>query len=138
MRFSWFKIMLATMAVAFTVGCGGGGGGSSESEINLSGSWKGRWESTADKKYDGNIEANIIHSGSSVNGNAVITDSPCLKSGNISGTTEKGNNISFGVFSGGNTIVFTATYTANTINGTYVVTAGNCAGDVGIFSLEKQ
>jgi len=27
MRFSWFKIMLAAMAVAFTVGCGGGGGG---------------------------------------------------------------------------------------------------------------
>lgn len=27
MRFSWFKIMLATLAIAFTVGCGGGGGG---------------------------------------------------------------------------------------------------------------
>ncbi|WP_201353642.1 DUF1566 domain-containing protein [Hydrogenimonas urashimensis] len=27
MRFSWLKIMFATLAVAFTVGCGGGGGG---------------------------------------------------------------------------------------------------------------
>ena len=130
--------ILSLLFLFFIVISCGGGGGSNEVEINLSGNWKGKWESTADKKYIGSISANIIHNASSINGNATITNSPCLKGGSISGTTESGNNISFGVFSGGNTIVFTASYTANTISGTYVITAGNCAGDVGMFSLEKQ
>jgi len=139
MKKSFISLMLAVFAVFLIASCGGGSGGSNnESTINLTGNWKGVWQSTADTKYKGTIQANLIQDNLTIKGNAIIANSPCMKNGSLSGTIQNNNNISFGVFSGGNTIVFTASYTSTIISGTYLITAGNCAGDVGTFSLEKQ
>ena len=129
-------LSLALMLFVFSIitGCGGGGsGGDSSSSINLTGNWSGTWEGTD----SGNVSANLTHSGTSITGTASISNSPCISSGDVSGSVSE-NNITFGLVSGTDEIAYTGEFTSTTISGSYQVLSGACAGDTGTFELTKQ
>ncbi len=111
------------------------GQGDATKGVNLTGSWSGSWASSNGIDH-GNVSAALIQSGTSVSGTESITESPCISGGSVSGTVS-GNNVSFGVVSGPDTVTYTATYTSTSMSGTYSVTTGACTGDAGTFSMNK-
>ena len=101
--------------------------------VDITGTWSGSWASS-NGINNGNISAVLTQSGTSVIGTLSITGSPCISNGSVSGTVS-GNNVSFGIISGSDTVEYNATYTSTSMSGTYSVTTGACAGDTGTFSL---
>ena len=103
--------------------------------IDLTGAWNGTWASSGGV-YSGSLSVTLVQSGTSITGTATIAGSPCITSGSVSGTFT-GNNITFGVVSGQDSIEFYATYASQSIDGTYIITAGSCSGEFGTFSMSK-
>ena len=131
-----FLIFVLTVCIGLIAGCsggssssGGGGGG------DLTGNWTGTWVSSVFVAW-GNVSMNIVQSGTSISGSAVLTGSPNFPNCTISGSVS-GNNMTATVVSGSNTAVFTATYSSTSMNGTYGITTGASAGDFGTFSMNK-
>jgi pectate lyase len=111
--------------------CGGGGGG----PVNVTGDWSGTW--TSSRGSGSTLSATLLQSGTSVSGTAQVGGSPCLSTGDVSGTVS-GSGATFGVVSGSHGITFTANrITASSMTGTYSVSSGWCAGDSGSFSLTR-
>ena len=140
-----FIVFVLTVCIGLIAGCSGGdsssGGGSSGGDTSgavegiLTGSWNGSWTSL-NGNGSGNISANIIHGDSSIIGSISMTDYPCMSRGSLSGTVLE-NNVNIIVVFATNTIVYSALYTSTSISGAYAVTAGDCTGDVGTFSINK-
>lgn len=131
----------AVLAVLVTnMACGGSKSPTtpSPSSPNLSGSWRGTWQSA--RGPSGSVTASLTHTGSSLTGTASLTGSPCFTSGTVSGTVA-GGSVTIGVaFPGSHQVNFTGTAdsTGGSMNGQYAVTGGACSGDAGTWSMTKQ
>lgn len=101
---------------------------------SFSGNWSGTWSSTAAPPQGGTFQAKVTQTGQNLAGTVTVTGSPLISSGTVSGTVQ-GNQISFGILTGGITaITFTGSFSGNTASGTYA--AAN--GDVGTWQATRQ
>ncbi|MDP9226266.1 MAG: hypothetical protein M3P18_20995, partial [Actinomycetota bacterium] len=73
----------------------------------IQGPWDGTWTSTSDG-VNGTFHIDFAQSGIQLNGSIVITNTPCITAGTITGTLA-GNRITFGAVQGAQTIVYTGT-----------------------------
>ena len=131
-----FIVFVLSVSIGLIAGCSGGSSSGGGAGVVLTGNWSGTWVSSG-TPYWGYIAVSMVQSGTSISGTAVLTGSPnfpnCSMSGSVSGNTMNATGVS-----GSNTVVFTATCTSTSMNGTYAVSAGSCAGDYGTFSMNKQ
>ncbi len=139
-------LLVVSLAVLLTA-CGSSSSSEVDSsisgDIDLTGKWEGTWDSSV-QDGGGTLKVSWIQSGSSITGtySIALTYSGlgvfvCNPTGEVSGSIS-GNKITAGTYSGGTeTGSWSATFTSISMNGTYVVTSGLCAGDHGTFSLEK-
>lgn len=106
-----------------------------ETALDLTGTWRGSWVSEAGS--GGDLSADLEQAGSTLTGTMTISDSPCFKGGETSGTVS-GSKLIFGTIEDVNVIKFTApTLTQSEMSGTYSVDRGQCAGDRGTFVLRR-
>lgn len=128
-------VCVIALSVLSTLGSGGGGGGGETVTIDLTGNWRGTWNSSV-ANYSGNLSGTLTHSGTSISGTMNVTGSPCISSGTVSGTGA-GGSFSASIDSGQDSLQLQGSYTATSISGTYSVPNGVCAGDTGTFSLNQ-
>ncbi|MGH8071312.1 MAG: hypothetical protein ACRERE_40005 [Candidatus Entotheonellia bacterium] len=143
--------MLMLLAVHAAWVADGGEGGSGESRNgraitretvtstgDLTGHWEGIWESTR-FSVGGPLTGLLTQSASILTGEVTILDTACLSTGAVSGSVD-GDTVVFGV-------VFASDVQANfvgtvveeglAIEGSYDVSDGACAGDVGTWRVMK-
>jgi len=144
-------VILALCLVTACGGGGGGGGGSGSSgsdgnsggsssnsgeDIDVSGRWSGTWSSSVFFS-NGDFSLKLNQNGSSFTGSASFIGSNCFFGSSVSGSVS-GNRMNFGfVDSSGNRANFSGSATSSSMNGTYKVTSGFCAGDEGTFSATR-
>lgn len=132
------RLVLAVLPVFAATACsgGGGGGGSGAPPARVAGSYQGTWTSTA-SPASGAISVDLVQSAASVSGSGSMT-SPCTASIAFAGTV-RGSTVSGSIQSQGTTIAVSGTVAPAgahlEIVGSYGVTAGPCAGDVGMLQL---
>lgn len=129
----WGVLVLVT----FTGGCGSGDAAGPPAQIG--GQWTGTWLSTPTGRT-GTLATDIRQNGSTISGSIQVGSSPCLLAAAVSGLVN-GQAIQFQAQSGPDRMSFTATIqmaAAGSMIGSYSVTEGNCAGDVGTFDLTKS
>lgn len=136
MRRSFITLFLAA-ALVWALSCGGGGGSGGGSGF-LGGLWSGAWTSTAGMGT-GAIQATLSQSGTTVTGQGYIVVQGVRYDGSGTGTVTAADGpgqITLGMaFTQlGQSAVFKGNYTASTITGTYVMSAG----DKGTFAVTKQ
>jgi len=128
-------VALAGGAAAAVGGGGGGGGGdgggAEDSELNLTGDWIGTW--TDSSGHSGNLSFTLTQTNTSLSGTVSINGHECISTGTLSGTVT-GSNVDLVIVSGPDTASFNANCTSASINGTFEITSGSCAGDIGNFS----
>lgn len=126
------------MAGAFSVlvlSCGstGGGGAVGAGASPFDGTWTGTW-------LDGDVQGDItftLSGGGTVTGSVVLTGSPCIGNGAVTGTAS-GDSLNGEISAGGTTVSFSATATGTQMSGTFdAVTAGSCTGDTGTFTVSQ-
>jgi len=116
-------------------GGGGGSGGSEDNELNLTGDWIGTW--TDSSGLSGNLSLTLTQTNTSVSGTVSITGHECISTGTLSGTIT-GDNLVFVIETGTDTASFNANCTSTSINGTFEIMSGSCAGDIGNFSTSTN
>ena len=111
-------------------------GGPAPQTADVAGQWAGTW--TSDEiEAGGSLEATFAQTGNEISGTVTIDGSPCLATGTITGSVSS-SNVTFGAVSGPDGIEFSGTVGATSMNGTYSVESGLCAGDTGTFTAERQ
>lgn len=103
----------------------------------LTGHWTGTWDST-NHFESGYLNVYMNQTGKSLTGTVYISGSPCFLSANLNGQIEE-NNFSFGAVSNQDSISFFCTHnTFQSMQCNYLVDSGECAGDYGTASLNKE
>lgn len=108
-------------------------------QSGLTGNWQGVWGSIVVPTAFGKITASFVQTGTSLTG-YVQLDSVCFPGGPLSGTIT-GTHLSAAITISGielASVSATVDSTGNTITGAYGVLSGACAGDLGIFSLNRS
>ena len=135
------------LSTVLSSACGGGGSGSgggsspttpSSPTGSLTGSWTGTW--TSARGAGGSMTASLTQSGTSLTGAVSSTGSPCLTTGNVSGTVSGGSVTIGAVFGVSQQVNFTGSVNTawSNVNGQYSVSGGLCAGDAGTWTISKQ
>lgn len=101
----------------------------------LDGTWTGTYESSATSDR-GTVKIDWKQSGQQLAGTIVVSNTPCVSNGTISGTVS-GTTIAFGAVKGATTIAFTGTLSGKTIFGTYKADA-SCGNATGTWSVVKS
>ncbi len=106
--------------VLIAVMLGWAGTASAQMQLDLSGTWRGTWQSIVDPDFDGRFEVRFVQSGQRLTGSITVDGSPMISRGTVEGTIE-GNQVRFGVVTGGSAPVnFTGMFTARTGSGNYI------------------
>jgi hypothetical protein len=99
-------------------------------DINTTGNWNGTWIST-NGKDGGSANLTLIQKDFNLTGLFSIKDSPCLKSGSITGEIF-GSKLLMNIASGSHKIEFSANdISSKVISGSYITTNGKCKGSKG-------
>ena len=129
---SWFGAGVVLVASLFLLAACSS---TPEQTLDLSGSWSGTWSQSG--VVQGAVSTTFVQAGNALSGNVMITNSPCVTDGTITGTVTQ-SGASFGAVVGPDEITFTATTVSESeMSGTWEVGAGACSGGEGTFSLEK-
>jgi hypothetical protein len=129
------SLVMAGACVAMVLSCGstGSGGAVGAGTSPFDGTWAGTW-------LDGDVQGDItftLTGGGTVTGSVVLTGSPCIANGAVTGTAS-GDSLSGEISAGGTTVTFSATATGTQMSGTFdAVTAGSCTGDIGTFTVSQ-
>ncbi|MFA5551403.1 MAG: hypothetical protein WDA03_07270 [Trueperaceae bacterium] len=128
-RFVSWRVVVAGALLVVLAACSG-----PAAQGELHGNWEGSW--TSDNEGTGSVSAEFTHLGGALSGTVTIGGSPCLVTGTITGEVT-GANVAFGAAGPNDEIQFEATLTDDAMQGTYAVESGACAGDTGVFELQK-
>ena len=107
------------------------------SSIDITGNWKGTWASN-NGVHGGSISGTLIQSSKNLSGALTLTNSPCVKSGIISGSVI-GSTVDMSITSGKHSIRFTVdNVSLPGISGKYRAFGGLCEGDIGQLLIIKD
>ena len=137
-RYLLFAIIIV-FGFAAIISCSGGGDGTNDTitpTVNVTGNWSGTWSSSITSD-NGTATVELLQNGTNITGTMSMTGSPCMSTGSITGTVS-GSSVSFTAISGNDDIQVNGTVFNDTVTGNYSITTGLCAGDSGIFSLNKD
>ncbi len=102
----------------------------------LSGSWTGNWQDVTPDQAAGTFTLTWTQSGTALNGNIVVSGTPCLSAATVSGSIS-GSKITFGAVSGTHTVVYDGTVSGTTMQGTYTAPAA-CEDATGTWTATKK
>jgi hypothetical protein len=131
LRLQFSLIAFVVMAVS-GLGCSPSGSGKAAPAVNVAGSWQGTWNSN--QGVSGGLTLQLTDTGGTVSGTMNVTGSPCGNQTTVSGSVS-GYTV---VISTADSMRFTATVEQNNpsaMSGSYSISAGDCQGDAGTFSL---
>lgn len=100
----------------------------------LDGTWTGTWNSS-DTSDNGAVTIQWKQSGQQLAGTIVVSNTPCVTNGTITGTVS-GTTITFGAVQGATTIAYTGTLSGTSLSGTYQANA-SCGNAKGRWSATK-
>lgn len=100
----------------------------------LDGTWTGTWKASASAD-NGTVRIQWKQTGAQLAGTIVVTNTPCVTNGTITGQVN-GNAITFGAVQSATTIAYTGTLSGSTITGTYKADA-SCGNATGSWSATK-
>ncbi|MEO6043219.1 MAG: hypothetical protein ABIQ47_04775, partial [Tepidiformaceae bacterium] len=101
----------------------------------IDGTWTGTWKSGATSD-NGTVKIDWKQSGQQLAGTIVVSNTPCVGNGTITGTVT-GATIAFGAVQGATTIAYTGTVSGKAISGTYKADA-SCGNATGTWSATKS
>lgn len=105
--------------------------------VGVTGTWEGTWQSDSGSG-GGTLSATLLQTGSSANGSAVFTGSPCFLDGLVTGGMSGTKWTAVFTTAGGGRIDLTGTWRGERMDGTYLVrSSGPCKGDRGTFFVER-
>lgn len=102
----------------------------------LAGTWNGTWHDVTPDTASGGFVLTWTQAGSTLTGKIVVTGTPCITDGTISGKVT-GTAISFGVVSGRISIAYEGTFDGTTMKGTYKA-AATCADATGDWQATRK
>jgi len=126
---------LALCTIGLLSGCSSGGGGAAPAAVDVTGSWNGIWSSSFGPDT-GTFVMTAAQDGATVSGSADLSGSTCFFGGGLAGSVS-GSTLTGSLTAGANQAVFSLTVTGDTLNGSYSVTGGDCAGDSGSVTASR-
>lgn len=111
----------------------------SSTPSGIGGTWTGSWTSAVYAGLAGAFTLNFSQTGHQLTGTIQISGSPCISTGAVTGTLN-GNVITFGAVQGAETVAYTGTWSGQSLNGLWQVTAssgGECTADNGEWQAQR-